>query len=130
MYLSSNIKILRERKGMTQIKFAKKVGVNSTQISKYEKGDGFPKMENVFKIAEILGVKPGELIDRNFMDPNTAMNTMQSKDRTMEYEFLIGKIMALEEELMAKENEAKAQLDEIIATLKKKYPEVANQIGL
>lgn len=134
MHFHTNVRTLRVEKDLKQKELAKKIGVAPSIISAYEKGTSSPRIENLIKLADVFDVKPGELLDKNFMDPNISTNTTTTelKDRSRQYEFLIDEIMALKSELSKAENlkEAKEQLDEIIATLKKKYPDVAKQLGL
>lgn len=53
---------LREAKGLTQADIASELGVTPAAVSKWENGSSKPRVEVLFRLAEILGVKPEELM--------------------------------------------------------------------
>ncbi len=53
---------LRESKGYTQADLAQKLGVTPAAVSKWENGSAKPRVELLFKLSELLEVKPEELI--------------------------------------------------------------------
>lgn len=59
--ISENIKRFRELKKMTQEALAKKSGVKIGTIANYEAGSRRPKIENLGKIAEALGVHVSDI---------------------------------------------------------------------
>ena len=57
------IKLLRERKGMSQAELAKAAGYDSrSSISKIEKGDSDPSQKMLGRIAAALEVRPSDLL--------------------------------------------------------------------
>lgn len=60
----TNVKIARKRrrKGMTQAKLAKLIGVTQKDVSRWENGMRKPRAENLAKIAAALGCSIEELI--------------------------------------------------------------------
>jgi transcriptional regulator with XRE-family HTH domain len=62
MKLGEKITKLRKEKKLSQIDIAKAVGVSRDAISKYERGDIVPSVENAKKIADILGVSLDYLV--------------------------------------------------------------------
>ena len=54
---------LRLEKNLTQDQLSEMVGVASPYISMLESGHKYPNLEMVFKLAEALGVRPGDLLD-------------------------------------------------------------------
>ena len=56
MSLGQNIAKIRKEKKLSQVDVASYVGVSRDAISKYERGDIVPSVENANKIAQILGV--------------------------------------------------------------------------
>lgn len=52
----NRIKELREKKGLSQIQLAKKTGISSQSISKYECGERNPKIEKWQKLAVFFNV--------------------------------------------------------------------------
>ncbi|HUV93176.1 MAG TPA: helix-turn-helix transcriptional regulator [Anaerolineales bacterium] len=61
--IARRIKLVRTWAGYSQRQLAKKIGVHQTTIAQIEVGNNFPSMDTLLKLAEVLGVKPGELID-------------------------------------------------------------------
>ena len=53
---------LREQKGLTQADVARELGVTPAAVSKWENGSSKPRVEVLFRLAEILSVKPEELM--------------------------------------------------------------------
>lgn len=65
MGFKENIKILREKYGMTQKDFALIAGVSDKAISTWENGTKEPKMGTIQKIADHFGIKKSDLIEDN-----------------------------------------------------------------
>jgi transcriptional regulator with XRE-family HTH domain len=62
--LGSRIKYLRERHNISQIEFAKKIGVSNAVLSRYESGDRKPDYDILNKIADYFGVSVDFLLGR------------------------------------------------------------------
>ena len=58
------LKLMLKRKEarMTIRELAKKVGLNYTTISQYETGVHKPRLENIQKIAEVLGCEINDIV--------------------------------------------------------------------
>jgi len=54
MFKKEEIKFIRERLGMTQEEFARKIGVTITTISRWERGDCLPKSRVVIEKVKRL----------------------------------------------------------------------------
>jgi putative transcriptional regulator len=54
MFKKEDIKNIRERLGMTQEEFARKIGVTVTTVSRWERGDCLPKSRIVIEKVENL----------------------------------------------------------------------------
>lgn len=68
--------MLREKKGLTQAEVARRLGVTPAAVSKWENGSSKPRVEVLFQLAEILDVKPEELmsghyIAEDFLNPDS-----------------------------------------------------------
>jgi transcriptional regulator with XRE-family HTH domain len=66
---------LREKQGLTQADLARQLDVTPAAISKWENGSSKPRVEVLFQLAHILGVKPEELmaghyIEEEHLDPD------------------------------------------------------------
>lgn len=66
--LSKNLKIFRERKGLTQENVAEALNVVRQTISKWEKGISVPDADMLIRLAEILDVSVSELIGSDVTD--------------------------------------------------------------
>jgi transcriptional regulator with XRE-family HTH domain len=52
------LQIVRHRSGLSIEQFRKRAGVGKSQMSKYENGKEFPKLETLTRILGALGVEP------------------------------------------------------------------------
>lgn len=64
MSLGSNIKQLREREGLQQNDFAKKIGVSNVVLSRYESDERKPDYDTLQKIADYFEVSTDYLLGR------------------------------------------------------------------
>lgn len=62
MYLTDNIKTLRETKGLTQADLGAIMGVSGTQMTRYEKGDSTPSVERLIMIADFFNITLQDLV--------------------------------------------------------------------
>jgi transcriptional regulator with XRE-family HTH domain len=56
------LKELRIRRGLSQQALADYCDLERVYISKLERGLSMPSIETIFKIAEVLGMKPSDLV--------------------------------------------------------------------
>jgi transcriptional regulator with XRE-family HTH domain len=61
--IMNKIKLLRMNKGLKQWQLAFEVGVSKNHISRLERGEQKGAIKTLQKIAKVLGVHVGELID-------------------------------------------------------------------
>lgn len=61
-YISENVRLLRERLGLTQKQLAEKIGVSHPRISDIENHKGEPKITTIERVAEGLGVSVLDLM--------------------------------------------------------------------
>ena len=59
-----NLKKIREKKGVTQVRLSIAAEVSQETISAYESGKSFPSVETLIKIADFLGTSTDYLIGR------------------------------------------------------------------
>lgn len=62
MSISSNLKAIRSKRGMTQGNLADKAGIELTQVSRIERGASEPKLETIKRLAIALSCSTDELI--------------------------------------------------------------------
>lgn len=55
MNFAENVRVLREKNGMTQEQLAEKMEVSRQTVSKWESGGSFPEMEKMILITELFG---------------------------------------------------------------------------
>jgi transcriptional regulator with XRE-family HTH domain len=60
---SENLRLLRLLKRITQEGLAKSSGISIRQISSYENGKETPRLHNIRRLAEALGVKIAIILD-------------------------------------------------------------------
>ena len=79
MAMNENIKMFRKDAGLTQKELAKKTGLSFSMISKLESGEQTnPSLETIRRIADVLRVTPGELL-------NTPLSIEEQIDEYIEY---------------------------------------------
>lgn len=59
-----NLRKIREKKGVTQVRLSIAAEVSQETISAYESGKSFPSVETLIKIADFLGTSTDYLIGR------------------------------------------------------------------
>lgn len=59
---ATNLRRLRQAKGLSQEALAYEADVNRTYLSKLEKGVSYVGLEIIGKLAETLGVEPAEFL--------------------------------------------------------------------
>lgn len=61
--LGSNLRVVRERLGLTQEQLGLRSNVHPTEVSRIESGKRDPRVSTVRKLAAALEVSPGRLLD-------------------------------------------------------------------
>lgn len=69
-YFSTNIKFIREQKGLTQEQMANLFNKDYSTVGKWESGIRSPIMEDALKISEILHVPIEDLFGRDLRNKN------------------------------------------------------------
>lgn len=59
---NENLKVARERKGISQKELAENIGVAKSTYSLYESGNREPNVQTIKKIADVLNVSADELL--------------------------------------------------------------------
>lgn len=60
-----NLKAIRERKDISQIKLGHLVGVSTSSIESYEQGVRIPSLPVIYRLSEVLGCSIDYLVGRN-----------------------------------------------------------------
>lgn len=61
-YISENVRLIRERLGLSQKELAARIGVSYPRISEIENQKGEPRITTIEKVAHGLGVSVMELM--------------------------------------------------------------------
>jgi transcriptional regulator with XRE-family HTH domain len=59
---------LRTARGVSQDQLARKTGIHSTAVGRFEHGAREPRLRSILRLAEGLGIKPGVLLDSLVVD--------------------------------------------------------------
>lgn len=86
--LSSNIKLLRLKNGLTQEEFAEKVGLTTNGVSNIERNRYQPTAETVDKICKAFNITPQELLITDSNSDSDVINNIltllhQAKPKTL-----------------------------------------------
>ncbi|MCD8540741.1 MAG: helix-turn-helix domain-containing protein [Leadbetterella sp.] len=65
-YVNENIRILRNRMGLTQEKFAELMGINRKAIGAYEENRATPPLDKLNRMATLFGVSLDQLTQHRF----------------------------------------------------------------
>lgn len=71
MKFGDNLQNLRKSKKMSQEKLAEKVDVSRQSISKWERGESYPTMNNIMTLCEIFHCNINELVQESLTDINS-----------------------------------------------------------
>ncbi|MCI8276671.1 MAG: helix-turn-helix domain-containing protein [Clostridia bacterium] len=71
MKFGDNLQNLRKLKKMSQEKLAEKVDVSRQSISKWERGESYPTMNNIITLCEIFHCNINELVQESLVDINS-----------------------------------------------------------
>ena len=71
MKFGENLQNLRKSKNMSQEKLAEKVQVSRQSISKWERGESYPTMNNIMALCEIFHCKLNDLVHESLTDINS-----------------------------------------------------------
>lgn len=73
--------MLREQKGLTQANLAQMLDVTAAAVSKWENGESKPRIETLFRLAQILGVTAEELMAGEFKKDETVTEQQEEENK-------------------------------------------------
>lgn len=84
MKFGDNLQNLRKQKRMSQEQLAEKVNVSRQSISKWERGESYPTMNNIMSLCKIFHCKLNDIVheditDLDALDEEVIMNTVKFK---------------------------------------------------
>ena len=74
--LAQNIKVLREKMGISQREVARRLQIQPTAVSAYERGEKLPTVENLIKIADFFDVSTDKILGREWRSVKIDILTM------------------------------------------------------
>ena len=103
----TNVKLLRELKGISRKEIAEKLNIGVSGYSKIERGEvdiSLNKFEQIAKILgysmiEIIAFDPKELLSKNNSISSRNKNTLPKKNAIVNYEYIEKYIALLENEI-------------------------------
>lgn len=99
MSIGKNIKVLRERSGMSQNDVAKLLGVTDKAVSTWENDRRIPRIGQIEKLCAMFGVKKSQLLEDNLRAsmPSNIAPLMQMKKIPLVGQIACGKPILAEE---------------------------------
>lgn len=91
-----NLKLLREKKNITQLKLSMDIDVSQELISQYELGKSLPTINNLLKLADYFNCSTDYLLGRTATD--LPVNALIMNKQNIEYANIINKYDSLIEE--------------------------------
>lgn len=87
----------RKKKKLTQIEFAKKIGVSNSAVSKWETGNGMPDYSVFNNLCKEFNITVNELLagERNTKDNNVIGEYMKIKDKKNKFKIIITILVSL-----------------------------------
>lgn len=84
-YFSTNLKHLREKKGLSQNKLGNMIGVNQTTIARWEDDNRVPTIDNAIDVANALNVPLPDLLGKDLrFDNGTYMKSIVEDDNMVQ----------------------------------------------
>lgn len=77
-FFSTNLKFLREKKGLSQNKLARIVGVNQTTIARWEDDNRVPTIDNAIDVAKALDIPLPTLLGKDLRFDNAEIVELDS----------------------------------------------------
>ncbi len=80
--INKNLKIVREKLGLSQAVVAQKIGIQQAQYSTYERGDRKPSAEIFYKLVKTFNINVNYLLTGEgsmFITPELSKETLQFK---------------------------------------------------
>lgn len=84
MKFSENLYILRKNKKISQEQLAELVDVSRQSVSKWELGESYPTVENIFRLCNVFNCKMNELINENLTDFDLLSDEIKNTEKLYE----------------------------------------------
>ncbi len=79
------IRIAEQRKklGLTQAQLAERAGLDSVYLSQLERGQRLPSLQSLLRLAKLLKVKPGNLLDDTSQPDDSLLREIREQLQVM-----------------------------------------------
>ena len=86
MKFGDNLRKIRKSKKMSQEQLAEKMNVTRQSVSKWENGESYPEMSNIFELCKVFNCKLNELVypdmsDISSLDEEIVMNVVKFNEK-------------------------------------------------
>ena len=100
MKFGDNLRKIRKSKKMSQEQLAEKMNVTRQSVSKWENGESYPEMNNVFELCKVLNCKLNELVypdmsDISSLDEEIVMNVVKFNEKKQKEVKTLSNIIAM-----------------------------------
>ena len=100
MKFGDNLRKIRKSKKMSQEQLAEKMNVTRQSVSKWENGESYPEMNNIFELCKVLNCKLNELVypdmsDISSLDEEIVMNVVKFNEKKQKEVKTLSNIIAM-----------------------------------
>ena len=100
MKFGENLKLIRKQKNISQEYLAEKLGVSRQSVSKWETGENYPSMQNIFCLCDIFKCKVNDIVhvdfvDLDFLDEEIKMKVVKLNQDEQKKVKLLSKILSM-----------------------------------
>jgi len=104
--IGKRLRLIRDKKGITQTELGEKLGIQFQHVSKYERGETVPTWENLIKLAELFDININWLLTgkgKMFLSP---INYSHTGEKTLQ---------------IVRDIESDSQIEEIVKELQNDF---------
>lgn len=136
MYISKNVKYLRNKIGLTQRQLADKIGKTNAAVSEYEKGKATPPIEVALKLCELFDLSLDEFATKDLQkleiinEGNTAVVKEEVVNYITEYRDLQAHLEKQNKTLERLNDLLELRLKNLEDQIRKHAPTLAKELGL
>ena len=100
MKFGDNLRKIRKSKKMSQEQLAEKMNVTRQSVSKWENGESYPEMNNIFELCKVFNCKLNELVypdmsDISSLDEEIVMNVVKFNEKKQKEVKTLSNIIAM-----------------------------------
>lgn len=103
-YFAKNLKYIREKLGMSKNNLAKKMGVNQSTITRWEKGEMGITIDNAYELSLLLNIPLPELVGKDLQENDSSDELPEEKEKEMLKQVFIEKGLMKEGEDLSQES--------------------------